>query len=297
MEIRDNMSDLRESLDICPPTRLRDLGDGYQKAFVTFIDILGFKDMVERLEPQNINKVLDAMQMFSSLPQRRRTPFNSPENLPIVVQFSDSIIRIQPTRNANENESVLNFFVSELRSLLLAQGNLACNGVLIRGGVTYGDICVHKERIFGPAIVRAYKIESVLARYPRIIVDETLCIGSTENLIARAVGNSLWKIAGSEVLEYLHRSDDGQWSINYLLHMHDAQRDDGGSGTDMLLAHRDAIQRQLSEALASKVEDRIAKLRWLANYHNNVVTRSFRRINSELEQDDDSLYVELDVYT
>lgn len=294
METHDQKTDLRKSLEICAPTHLRDLGDGYQKAFVTFIDVLGFKDMVGGLEPEKINKLLDAMQMFSSLPQRRREPYNLTENLPIVVQFSDSIIRIQPTDDVGEEESALNFFVGELGSLLLAQGNLACNGVLIRGGITYGDICVHKQRIFGPAFVRAYKIETSLARYPRIVVDEALCINSSENLIARAVGNSMWQAAMSDVLEYLHRSDDGQWSIDYLPHMYDAERDVGVSGTDMLLAHRDSIRRQLSAALASKCEDRIAKVRWAANYHNAVLARAFQRINSKFEENDDSLFVEID---
>ncbi len=285
------MPDQRNFLDICSPTHLRDFGDGYIKAFVTFIDVLGFKDMVNSREPQNINTILDAMQMFTSLPQRRREPFNSIENLPIAFQFSDSIIRIQPVA---DEEHTLDFFRGELDSLLLAQGNLACNGVLIRGGITHGDVCIHKQRIFGPAFVRAHTIESTLAKYPRIVVDETLCTNITENPVAQAVGMGMWLDARAQIFEALYRSDDGQWSMNYLPYMYDAEHDTDVTGTDVLLAHRNAIRRLLSEVLKSKHEDRIAKVRWVASYHNSIVARNFQALNSKLEEENDSLLVELD---
>ncbi len=174
-----------ENIEELIPTDLRDFGNMYINAFVTFIDILGFKDIINNNEPEKVNQMLDAIKVFSSLPQRRRPPYNQTKYLPIVTQFSDSIIRIQPVDNFESDEEVeiLDLFYEEISSLTIAQGNLVCNGILVRGGMTYGQICVHKNRIFGPAFNRAYYIESKLAKYPRIIIDEFLCSDKEKNIL------------------------------------------------------------------------------------------------------------------
>ena len=65
----------------------------YQKAIVTFIDILGFGDFVKQSEADSINRVLDAVQEETS-------PVILDENAEKddhaeVVSFSDSIVRIR----------------------------------------------------------------------------------------------------------------------------------------------------------------------------------------------------------
>ena len=40
-----------------------------------------------------------------------------------------------------------------------------------RGGVAIGDIYHDDEAVFGPGLVRAYDIESNVAKFPRIVVD------------------------------------------------------------------------------------------------------------------------------
>ena len=45
-------------------------------------------------------------------------------------------------------------------------------GILLRGGITVGQLC-HKDNIvYGPAMVEAYELESKSAIYPRVIVSE-----------------------------------------------------------------------------------------------------------------------------
>jgi len=157
------------------PTSLRDLGTDYRQAFVTFIDVLGFRRIVSDKKAEEINIILDKMGFFSMQPQLRHNPYSQTKHLPMVLQFSDSIIRIQPVAEDDDNISILDLYHGEITSLLLAQGNLVCNGVLVRGGFTYGKVCVHKDRIFGRAFNNAHHIESSLALYPRIVVDECLC--------------------------------------------------------------------------------------------------------------------------
>jgi hypothetical protein len=43
---------------------------------------------------------------------------------------------------------------------------------LLRGGVAEGDIIHDEEGVFGPALIRAYELESRIAMFPRVVVDE-----------------------------------------------------------------------------------------------------------------------------
>ena len=278
-----------------PPTDIRDLGNNYVNAFVTFIDILGFKDIIKNKDPKIINSLLDAIKGFSSLPQRRKPPYNQIEYLPIVTQFSDSIVRIQPIINSEDKTDeidILEFFYEEISSLTIAQGNLACNSILVRGGMTYGEICVHNNRIFGPAFNRAYYIESKLAKYPRIIIDGFLCT-NTKNVVADESKYD-WLDFTEQLYEYVQRVDDGLWCLDYLPIIYDAKHSLDIKNEDVLVAHRNAIKFLLDDALKKNDENILMKIRWLINYHNRIINRSFRKTNERYENNKDSLILDLD---
>lgn len=282
IEMEDNLS-----------TGEHDLGNGYIKAFVTFIDILGFKNIIENESPDIINQKLDAMSKFSNLPQQRSAEMTECSGLPIVIQFSDSIIRIQPI-NENDELNIVQSYYAELNALILMQGNLACNGILIRGGLTYGDVCVKNGRIFGPAFNRAYGIESSLARYPRILIDECLTLRNEENPIYSHIGSHTWSQLEPDILEYLERAEDGQWMLDYLPYLFIGARSSKMSGEDVLFAHRNSIIELLKKAMQSQKEEPKAKIRWMANYHNKIMNRSFSRLVDKSDSAYDSLIIELD---
>lgn len=282
-------------LEECSPTGFRDLGEDYTNAFVTFIDILGFKNIIENDPPDLINKKLDAMAAFSSQPQRRLPGYAHESALPIVIQFSDSIIRVQPDTGSDELD-IASHFIGEITSLLLMQGNLACNGILIRGGLTYGKVCVRSGRIFGPAFNRAYALESSLARYPRILIDEFLALNSDRNPIVSRIGLTAWQQIYSDIFEYLYRSEDGQWTIDYLTHMYFAEGPEDTSGRDVLVAHRESIKKLLKNSLHASSDEPKAKIRWAANYHNRIVSRNFSKLSDEFDRNKDSLIIDLDTY-
>ena len=47
----------------------------------------------------------------------------------------------------------------------------ASQGVWVRGGVTVGNILHDDDVVFGPALNRAYELESKVAKFPRIVLD------------------------------------------------------------------------------------------------------------------------------
>ena len=276
------------------PTSLRDLGAGYRQAFVTFIDVLGFRQVVSDKKAEEINIILDKMGFFSTQPQRRRLPYSQTMHLPMVLQFSDSIIRIQPVDEDNQNISIMDFYHEEIATLLLAQGNLVCNGVLVRGGLTYGKVCVHKDRVFGPAFNKAYLIESSLALYPRIVIDECLCSSDNNNPVIKNIGYHDWTTLSSHIYDYLERYDDGQWSINYLPHLYESHHGTGIDNIDVLTDHRDQLIKLLADVKSSENTSALSKVRWVASYHNRIIKYNFKKLYKKYEEMEDSLLVNLD---
>lgn len=79
-----------------------------------------------------------------------------------VTTFSDSIVISYPIHNL-----VLKRVFHEIRDLVLI---LIEHGFICRGGVGVGEL-YHKDTVvFGPAMVKAYELESEHAEFPRVII-------------------------------------------------------------------------------------------------------------------------------
>jgi hypothetical protein len=92
--------------------------------------------------------------------------------------FSDLIVSAQFFRHrVKAAERELAFFASAALHLRLVgeqQFYLAYDQVFLRGGMTLGDIYADKSTIFGPGLIRAYELESQIARWPIIVFDSNL---------------------------------------------------------------------------------------------------------------------------
>ncbi len=154
-----------------------------EHAVVTFIDIMGFKNFVEHKSDSEMIEILTLFQQ-----QNTESPFHHGEiSLPIAnelinlktVFFSDSVVRIRyiPDFEALHPSDGHYMFLLEKELWLLSeiQAALLKRGVLIRGGITIGDVYydVETNQLFGKAMNRAYELESTLANYPRIVIDPT----------------------------------------------------------------------------------------------------------------------------
>jgi hypothetical protein len=132
----------------------------YERRVVAFYDILGWRFAIEDAgnEPQKIGDLRRALLQHSRL---LRLPVEAPVN---VSTFSDNIV----VSTIADSVAVPYF----LRSIATLQLMTASMGFLLRGGVAEGDIIHDEEVVFGPALIRAYELESRIAMFPRIVVDE-----------------------------------------------------------------------------------------------------------------------------
>lgn len=178
----------------------------YENRIVFFIDILGFKSLIDTsIEEKNVfSLIMKAIEVFHDYK-------HSVENQKIhkskrITQFSDSVVISFKV----EDESELFFTLLEMQHMIIDLLNI---GILVRGGIGYGE-CVHtKKLLFGPALVHAYELESKHAKKPRIIIEK--------NVVDTAINKGKsshhsFKMEEEYIKKILWEDNDGFWYINYI---------------------------------------------------------------------------------
>ncbi|MCF5844419.1 hypothetical protein [Aeromonas veronii] len=141
----------------------------YEKSYVAFLDVLGFKNLVFSNSSESKNKinqyfgiVNSAIEYLSSIPSKRSIGS---------IIISDSVILSVPHgTNVEEN-------IDTLRHLCIAVGiiqqHLALKDIWLRGAISSGDTFFDaiKGQIVGPAYINAYLLEEESAIFPRVILD------------------------------------------------------------------------------------------------------------------------------
>lgn len=224
------------------------------------MDILGFREIVAQRSATEIRHVLDLVRDFAS------DDDELPEADVVALNFSDSVIRIR-YYDTKYSIGALNH---EVLSLIHAQGELVNNGVLVRGGITTGQVFCDGAMIFGPGFNRAYGLESEFAIYPRIVVGPEAFHDLRSDARLRAehhdTVDEIHYLRG-----FLKRGDDGLWFVDYLAAMR-YELDDPDFYPALISRHRSLVIDNAARAGASLRV--LQKYLWLARYHNDVCGRT-----------------------
>ena len=246
-------------------------------AIVSFVDILGFRSMLETRPAHDILGVLRLLRWTAEADP------NDTEPTAHVRVFSGSVIRV-----ARRDETGSLF--SEVNALRLAQMEMAAQGVFLRGGITFGEAYWDEAAVFGPGVVDAYQTLSNFAVVPRIVIAPP---------VLRSILKGVGQTDGvNQELAYLRtmiaRADDGVWFIDYL---RNAEREMDGPEMygDLLKGHKSAIL-----GLSSTVErtgglsSLAMKTGWLARYHNEAIGALSDSCLAGMGYDRDSLSINVD---
>ena len=237
----------------------------YSEHVVTFIDILGFKELVKRESAESIGNMLGRLEKvtdsgeYERLVMGRRT-----------IAFSDAIVRASALQTPSGDAARYGILFHELLNLVHAQVDLIVyHGVFLRGAVSIGLAFQEGTVIYGEGVIRAYETESELAIFPRIIIDpEVFRQYAVEGNLLKAHHHTVAQ--DSEYVGELVREDaDGVWFVDYLKAVEPELKNDADYPR-VLTAHRDAIIRaSRGQGELNRVSQ---KYNWLARYHNQVVS-------------------------
>ncbi len=144
----------------------------YEDRVVCFLDILGFEDHIsESINKEDgsdcEDKIRKLAEAFCSVRDILGIKLPETESHSAATQFSDSIVISFP---AEAGGGVFD----ALRKIMQIQISLVRKGYLCRGGVARGKLIHTQTLLFGPALVKAYKMESKAAIYPRVILDTSI---------------------------------------------------------------------------------------------------------------------------
>jgi hypothetical protein len=161
----------------------------YEDHIVLFLDFLGFSEASVQFDENRQVEILtllrgiaDLRSEFEVKSQHRDDGSSQYDVKPAVSTFSDHIVISYPIKRLMVEAKASSDFII-LNQISLYVGVIAASaiklGFLIRGGVAKGKLYHADGVVFGEALVRAYKLESQVAVYPRVIVSDEIA-GSIE---------------------------------------------------------------------------------------------------------------------
>jgi len=157
--------------------------------YVAFLDILGFKAMVEN-EVRSGNGFF--LEKLYNCHQKAKAIFELDPDLS-TTQFSDSIVISRPF-----SKDHFDLFIERIRTY---QRYLLEEGLLCRGGVAVNQHFNDNSFTFSAGLIDAYKVESISAKYPRVVISPDVI-----DLI----------FPDGKISKKLIREDDGLYFIDYL---------------------------------------------------------------------------------
>lgn len=220
----------------------------YQQRIILFVDFLGFKAHVNRTvsDLEFLGKLVRAMDRIGKIGEDDRK-FQKSQR---VTQFSDCVV----VSYLVDEESAVFWLLNEIAYCVI---DLAERGFLIRGALTVGSLLHTKQHIVGPAMVKAYELESQVAKYPRILIDKQVLKAAAK---ARNEMHS-GKEEANYVKDFMTEDDDGSFYFDYVswnsvVHI-------AGGNNDGYPAYLQGIADMIKDGLESTSAGVLEKYLWL----------------------------------
>lgn len=135
----------------------------YTQYYVAFLDILGFKNLVANPEV-TCREILKVYASVKDVHEVFLQEEDMKENIKMKI-MSDSVCTYIKASIPNALFALVSHCALFHCSLLDMYPS-----IFIRGGITFGDMYVENDIIFGPALTEAYLLEERNAKVPRVIM-------------------------------------------------------------------------------------------------------------------------------
>lgn len=183
--------------------------DIYEQRVILFLDILGFKKLIEEGKESLIMTALEVPKGVQYGPdgQQKKYPFHGQTSMQISA-FSDSIAVSDIVGDGHGLIRIVHY-ASYLWWKFLAKG------VLTRGGIAVGKLHHQEGVLFGPAMNEAYELESQVSIYPRIAVSDGVKDQYLQAIVSETSGVTNPFMIQMR-LDILRRDFDGVFHVNTL---------------------------------------------------------------------------------
>jgi len=256
----------------------------YEQRIVAFIDILGFKALLDETldkkgndNEEAINAVVSAYEAIRDIwdLDKKSDYLNTKSSQTKKVSiFSDCLV---VSFEINQSSEVF-YTLLEIKWLIM---RLLARKILCRGAVSLGKFIHTDNYLFGPALVEAYLLESKAAVYPRVILDTNVIEAGAKN---RGNLHSL-----SQEKEYvqslLEQDSDGMYYIDYFFKAQSELDDPEYDFPEYINNLAQVIRKGLMGSSHHSKADIRVKYSWMRERYNhmvNIVTNkeTIKRLNN-----------------
>jgi len=235
--------------------------------FIAYFDILGYKKHVQ-IHGDNTKFAKSICDTITTVEKSLRWRNDSSKNkygydLKLKV-FSDNFIIC--------SESNWYYVIAYVNTLQLF---LIRDNIFIRGALYYGDLHFHEHFIYGQGIIDTYDIESQIAIFPRVVVNDKF-IDAAKNVVSTN-SDSTHKANSDDILSSVLASItddfDGCKFADYLKFAYwrfvQSKNDDTSNALflKVLSLHQENITKNIKNNVSNMRI--LQKYQWCKNYHNN----------------------------
>lgn len=173
-----------------------------EEYIVAYIDLLGVKEKIKNGDIKSKDMIHHLYSWTIDVTPQIAIPENAEIKFKI---FSDNILIAKKLSNEKIQRG------RDIRSLLMCTGHFqemaATDTVccMLRGGIAIGQLLIDETMVWGQALVDAYKVESTIANYPRIVIMDS---------VVQEIMNY------PNLKEYLRKDFDDCYFLNYLADCH-----------------------------------------------------------------------------
>jgi hypothetical protein len=250
--------------------------EGYRECYVAFLDILGFKALLDR--SMNDPRVVERLAELTATTAGPGSGRKQTSLGPCLMQtraFSDCIVVFTPVDARGEEPSHPNPLAQLLFLVRYLHDRVLDLGACLRGGVTQGPMYWHPawsnsvrhaaagtrgslSLAFGLGLAEAYLLESKKAEQPRVAVSD----GLVQLIRGHRIGADPFGVSGSDRLDAFLR-DDG----------------DGVVYLDLL---HPRVTRQADETLSASDGEFTVEWSWQENVQRRVLEQVDRLVGLQL---------------
>lgn len=220
---------------------------------ILYFDILGYK---QKFEEENFNSI-EYLQTIRSVMSRVQEYAKTVGSIVLKI-FSDNACMVFDTGDKGTGLSLAKIIAYELQQVLLEKYS-----VLIRGCISYGEIYIDDDLVYGAGLIKCVEMEEQ-AEYPRIIIDS--CLNS--EIFSDAYG-------------VLAKITDDYYEVTYL---------DGvvaGDESYDMLSVRNRIIEMTNKYCTKDLKQKakvIKKYKWLVDTFNKLSFDLYIRVEKSTEQ-------------
>jgi hypothetical protein len=226
--------------------------------FILYFDILGYKDVFD-----DDSDIYQFLRTLNEVVKETKTNLESANHVLSykIKMFSDNfIIGFECNNNIDDKQYLIHIclIAGNIQLLLLKNHN-----ILIRGGLTKGQLHFNDDFVFGKGLIDAFKLENT-AEYPRILIDEQV---------------SKYYFETEKQIPYGYKIDeDGNYFVDYLFDISLNELYDDSSENEIkeinnalikIMKNKSSYPKNYTRSSAVLSREKIIrKYLWVLGYHN-----------------------------